>query len=142
MAWDPKVRPWNAEHIAQKIKSELSNNVTGGDFMLKILINRDMPEFCRYENMIYRRVCLFEAEVGDSIVTPPSTTVNELSIQDSEVLQIGLTDPANHWALQNCLDRMLYVRKQFDHAIYAAKLWTSVYLTDEQKTFWLLKSNQ
>lgn len=104
--------------------------------MLKIKINCDMPKFLSVDNQVYTRTCLFTSESNDS---QQGIFSNNLSIHDSEILQIGFNDPGNDWAIHNCFDHLVYIFKSVDHLAYSVKLATKVYLTKEQITFWRLK---
>jgi hypothetical protein len=125
-------------------KDEISIMSSGNIFkMLKLRINQTMIPHVIEDGQVYNRTCLFEAEVAAhwSIESPARPKTNDLSIHDSEVIQVGLGTSANTWAIQNCLNETVYIFKSFDNYAFSVKLIAKVYLTDEQITFWRLKCN-
>lgn len=109
---------------------------------MQILINKEVDKYRAVDNTVWQHVSIFKCEISDSIISPPSTSTNELSVQDSEALQIGLNHSANEWAVENCLEHAIYIYKGYDVAEFAIRLLAKVYLTPEQITYWRLKSGQ
>lgn len=118
----------------------MSNNESFN--MLKLRINRPMEPYLLSNNTVYNKTCIFEADIDHTwttLMVPNRYNINELSMNDSEVIQVGINTPANQWAIQNCLDEMIYIFKDLDNFSYCVKLVANVYLTEEQITFWRLK---